>query len=254
MFSKQAVPVSFDNNPIDVAKFHHFQKKFHSWIHSSKQIVNGLPENKTIVSGITDAFNQLYGLYNSIGILPGEYGYHNLVLKNRITHDLSNADCIVISHPFSADGFSSHEKLEIADTLNKPIFVDCAFFGMCSNIDFDFSKYKNIKSVCFSLSKTFGTGLRRVGLLYSHDPFPAFYYNQWSYPLITNALYHYELIDRKSPDFIAEIYKDKQIEVCKKHQLIPSDTIIFGIDTTDRFPDYKRGTSNRVCITKLLTP
>ena len=132
-------------NPIDkIIPFEDFTKQFQFWVHSSTQKVAGLPNkrNPNIVSGITDAFNQLYGMYNKIGIHEGEYGYHKLCVDDRATHNLSEADCIVISHPFSADGKCSHAKIEEADKLNIPIFIDCAFFGICTDIDFNFKKYK----------------------------------------------------------------------------------------------------------------
>ena len=73
-FSKNAKPILKNNKVTDDHKT--FINVFDNWIHSSQQIVTGLPTNKYIVSGITDAFNQTYGLYNKIGVFPGEYGYH----------------------------------------------------------------------------------------------------------------------------------------------------------------------------------
>ena len=249
---KSALPLEFQYRAIDVEEFSTFKKTYESWIYSSKQVVKGIPEKSFIVSGITDAFNQTYALYNKIGIFDGEYGYHLLAVENRITKDLSQADVIVISHPFSADGLSSHDKLKIADTYNKPIFVDCAFFGICDNIDFDFSQYKNIHSVCFSLSKTFGTGWCRVGLLFTNDPYPVTVYENSQYPLIASAKYHYDLINTRSPDDMFKKYRPKQLEVCKELDIIPSDTVMFGLDYSDRYIDFQRGNVNRLCLTQLI--
>ena len=229
-----------------------FEKAFDRWIHSSEQSVKGLPKEHFIVSGVTDAFNQLYGLYERIGVFDGEYMYHQNVLNERTTTNLEDADCIIISHPFSGDGMCSHDKIKIADKLNKPIFIDCALFGICCDIDFNFEQYKNIHSVCFSLSKVFGTGLNRVGLLYTKDKFPCTIYNTWGYPLVSSAEYHYGLIDTIGPDNMPKQYKDKQIKICKELELTPSPTVIFGIDYTNKYSEYKRGPSNRVCITNLL--
>lgn len=251
MLTHLALPIEF-NLSLDTDKFEEFIHLYDKWIHSSEQTVKGLPKDKFIVSGITDALNQLYGLYNKIGVFNGEYGYHELTIGNRITHDFDEANCIVISHPFSANGESSHHLLEIADTYNKPIFVDCAFFGVCHNINFDFSKYKNIHSVCFSLSKVFGTGLNRVGMLYTKDKFPVTVYQEWKYPLITQAIQHHHLIQTKTPDDACKTYKKKQIEICKSLKLQPSSTIIFGISNSDTYKKYKRGNYNRVCISALL--
>jgi rRNA maturation protein Nop10 len=250
--SKSALPLEFKYSRADIDKFLSFKQSYIDWIHSSKQIVKGLPEESFIVSGLTDAFNQTYAIYNKIGIFDGEYGYHLLSVENKVTKDLSQADVIVVSHPFSADGLSSHEKLKIADSYNKPIFVDCAFFGICDNIDFDFSQYKNIHSVCFSLSKTFGTGWCRVGLLFTKDPYPVTVYAGAQYPLIVSAQYHYNLINTKSPDDMFKKYRDKQLEICKELEIIPSDTVMFGLDYSDRYKKFRRGTVNRLCLTQII--
>ena len=252
MFSRQALPIDI-NLSTDMSKYESFISRYHKWIHSSEQTVKGLPgSNPFIVSGITDAFNQLYGLYNKIGIFKGEYGYHNLVLSDRVTFNLQEADCIVISHPFSADGNDSSALIRYADKLNIPIFIDCAFFGICSGISFDFSEFKNIHSVCFSLSKTFGTGLHRVGLLYTKDKFPTAVYRKWNYPLITQALQHYDMLEERSPDWACTRYRNKQTAICKLYNFLPSSTVIFAIDYSDKYIKYKRGNSNRICISARL--
>jgi hypothetical protein len=234
----------------DLKSYNEFQDKFHKWVHSSKQIVKGLPENKYIVSGITDAFNQTYSLYNKIGIFEGEYGYHEKVFPDRVTYNLKEADVIIISHPFSADGESSHSKIAEADRLGIPIFIDCAFFGICSDINFDFTSYNNIHSVCFSLSKTFGTGWQRVGLLYTIDPYPVKHYSDWQYPLLASAEWHYDLIDQYGPDDMFQKYRFQQEQICDRMGIISSSTVIFGLDYSDRYKDFKRGNVNRLCISK----
>lgn len=244
-----ARPIEFHGN-WDLNSFTQFHNQFETWIHSSKQKVAGLPGKSYIVSGITDAFHQTYSLYNKIGIFDGEYGYHEKVFPDRITYDLKEADVIIISHPFSADGECSHNKIEEADKLGIPIFIDCAFFGICSGINFDFSQYKNVHSVCFSLSKTFGTGWQRVGLLYTIDNYPATVYADWQYPFTAGALYHYDLIKKIGPDDMYEKYRVQQEWICDIMKILPSSTVIFGLDYSDRFNKYKRGNVNRLCISK----
>lgn len=244
-----ARPIEFHGN-WDLVSYTNFHECFKEWIHSSKQKVFGLPDKNYIVSGITDAFHQTYSLYNKIGIFDGEYGYHEKVFPNRITHNLEEADVIIISHPFSADGECSHERIAKADELGIPIFIDCAFFGICANINFDFSQYKNIHSVCFSLSKTFGTGWQRVGLLYTKDNYPVKIYADWQYPFTAGALYHYDLIKKIGPDDIFEKYRLQQEEICSIMNIVPSSTVIFGLDYNNRFNEFKRGNVNRLCISK----
>lgn len=249
MITSAARPIEFYGT-WDIKPFKEFHSKFEKWVHSSKQIVSGLPGRSYIVSGITDAFHQTYSLYNKIGIFDGEYGYHEKAFPDRITYDLREADIIIISHPFSADGECSHHRIAEADRLNIPIFIDCAFFGICGGINFDFSKYKNVHSVCFSLSKTFGTGWQRVGLLYTKDNYPARVYSDWQYPFTASAMYHYDLIDKIGPDDMYEKYRLQQEWVCDTMKILPSSTVIFGLDYSDQYKEFKRGYVNRLCISK----
>ena len=251
--SRSAIPIEFHRNRT-LDDFKKFVTEYRNWIFSYSGEIGGLPPNHYITSGVTDAFNQTYALYNKIGIFDGEYGYHKIVLDQRVTHNLEEADVIIISHPFSADGNCSHEKIKEADQLGIPIFIDCAYLGICNpNISFDFSEYKNIKSVAFSLSKTFGTGLYRVGLLFTHDKYPCTIYRDWNYDLVASAEVHYGLLSNIGPNYMYEKYRTKQEEVCKQLDLIPSDTIIFGVDYTEKYrKKYKRGKVNRVCISNLI--
>ena len=246
-----ARPIEFHGD-YDAASYEKFNYKLDHWVRSSKQNVNGLPKYSYIVSGITDAFNQTYSLYNKIGVFDGEYGYHEKVFPDRVTHNLSEADVIIISHPFSGDGNGSHHRIAEADKLGIPIFIDCAFFGICGNIDFNFSQYKNIHSVCFSLSKTFGTGWQRVGLLYTIDDYPVAVYADWQYPLTATAMFHYDLIDKYGPDDMYEKYRFTQEQICVKMGLVSSNTVIFGLDYLNKYDEFKRGDVNRLCISKMM--
>jgi hypothetical protein len=245
-----AKPINLE--AVNLTNYYNFKDKFHHWIHSSAQTVAGLPKDYYLVSGLTDAFNQTYGMYGKIGVFEGEYGYHQLTKPKRVTTDLSQAGVIIVSHPFSADGMSAHDKLAIADQYNKPIFVDCAFFGACKDINFDFTPYTNIRSVCFSLSKTFGTGRHRVGLLYTTAPYPVCVYEKWHYPFVAGAEYHYGLINQSTPDSLATKYGQLQQEICNELEVVPSNTVLFGLDYTNRFDQFKRGTVNRLCISELI--
>jgi hypothetical protein len=247
--SGAALPIEFQGD-FDLEKYKKFRSDFNQWIMSSKQSVKGLPRDNYIVSGITDAFHQTYSLYNKIGIYYGEYGYHEKTFPDRITYNLKESDVIIISHPFSADGECSHHRIKEADKLGIPIFIDCAFFGICSGINFDFSQYENIHSICFSLSKTFGTGWQRVGLLYTIDDYPVKVYADWQYPFTASSIYHYDLINNISPDYMYEKYHLQQKRICDTMNIFPSSTVIFGLDYSNQYKEFKRGYVNRLCISK----
>lgn len=250
--SKSAIPIEFHKNTT-LDNFKKFVEEYKDWIFSYDGNISGLPSNYYITSGITDALNQTYALYNKIGIFEGEYGYHSLVLEERVIYKLDEADVIIISHPFSADGNCSHEKIKQADKLGIPIIIDCAYFGICNNnISFDFSSYNNIKGVAFSLSKTFGTGWHRVGLLFTNEKYPCSVYEDWNYDLIASAEAHFDLLSSIGPNYMYKKYRSTQEEICDQLDLVPSDTLIFGVDYTEKYNEYKRGKVNRVCISNLI--
>ena len=255
LFSIPAISINNFFKP-SLGRYASFLNKFDKWVHSSNKNVKGLPTNKYLTAGITDVFDKTYIKYNKIGIFPGEYSYHCMILEeylaeSRITYNLAEADIIIVSHPFSADGLSSNEKLQLADSYNKPILVDCAYFGVCSDISFDFTPYKNIVSVAFSLSKTFGTGNLRIGLLYTNDFYPYAVWDEWFYQSYSNIDYHYNLIDKIGPDDLAKQFKKQQIKLCNKYKLQPSNTILFGLDKIGRYDNYRRHDVNRICLSKL---
>ena len=255
LFSIPAISINNFFKP-SLGRYASFLNKFDKWVHSSNKNVKGLPTNKYLTAGITDIFDKTYIKYNKIGIFPGEYSYHCMILEeylaeSRITYNLAEADIIIVSHPFSADGLSSNEKLQLADSYNKPILVDCAYFGVCSDISFDFTLYKNIVSVAFSLSKTFGTGNLRIGLLYTNDFYPYAVWDEWFYQSYSNIDYHYNLIDKIGPDDLAKQFKKQQIKLCNKYKLQPSNTILFGLDKIGRYDNYRRHDVNRICLSKL---
>ena len=98
----------------------------------------------------------------------------------------------------------------------------------------------------------FGTGLRRVGLLYTKEKFPCTVYADWQYPLVSSAEYHYNLLSTVGPDDLPNKYEREQTKVCRWLEIKPSSTVIFGLDYTDRYANYKRGDVNRICITNYL--
>jgi hypothetical protein len=248
LFSVSALPIN-QIRQLSPESYSKFISKLDSWIHSSNQKIQGLPSNKYLTAGITDVLDKTYINYEKIGIFPGEYSYHALVLEeSRLTYDLASADIIIVSHPFSATGNGSDAKLFLADAYNVPILVDCAYFGVCSNINFDFTRFKNIRSVAFSLSKTFGTGNHRLGLLYTNDFYPYEIWNEWGYQYYPDVELHSTLLDTLSPDDTVTKFKKVQIEVCNKYRLLPSDTVLFGLDYGEDYKGYKRDFVNRLCL------
>jgi hypothetical protein len=56
-----------------------------------------------------------------------------------------------------------------------------------------------------------------------------------------------------SPDYIVEKYKNKQLKFCNHLGIEPSNTVLFGIDRSNKYPEYNRGgITNRLSLHKYL--
>jgi histidinol-phosphate/aromatic aminotransferase/cobyric acid decarboxylase-like protein len=169
--------------------------------------------------------------------------------------DLAENDAVVISLPFSDTG-NKHEKLNWlltqCDQLKIPVLVDCAYFGVCANIDFNFN-YDCITDVVFSLSKTFPVAHARIGIRLTRvdDDDLMFVYDKINYNNRIGAKLGLELIKNYGPDYIYDTYVNQQKTLCSKLTIESSNTVLFGIDLNNRYPEYNRGTStNRLGLYK----
>jgi hypothetical protein len=77
-------------------------------------------------------------------------------------------DAVVISLPFSDYGKEHPKMREILDECERwevPVLIDCAYYVIARDINFDFSKYSCIEDITFSLSKGFHSATRlRAGI------------------------------------------------------------------------------------------
>ena len=112
-----------------------------------------------------------------------------------------------------------------------------------------------IKLPILSLSKAFYSLDRlRVGMRlkreFNDDPIDVF--NSIGMVNLFGIHVGNELINKYSPDFLVEKYKNKQIDICNSLKIQPSKCIIFGLGNND-FVEYNRGGSfNRVGLSSLL--
>ncbi len=249
-----------------------FLNIYFEWIQSSKlNNLHGLKKFKSLsfVHGTTQSFDFFYAENKNrrMRCFKGEFKYHTLSWRNNypgwtyIEDDkIKKNDALIISLPFSDCG-TKHPEMEniikICDDLNVPVFIDCAYFSVCRNIDFDLDR-PCIKGLSFSMSKAFyGTERLRIGLrckkINNDDPVDIF----TSMDMVSkiSAGVGYELCKKFEPDYNQNNFREKQLKICRELKLNPSDCVIFGI--TDKknkmFNDHDRGTEwRRVCISKLL--
>jgi len=238
-----------------------------AWISSTKNnSVRGLEKFSHAVysNGTTQSFEMFYikNKNRRFRCFKGEYVYHQLAWRNNWPNwkfiednNLDRNDAVIISLPFSDTG-NKHEKmdwlLEQCNRLEIPVLVDCAYFGTCSGIDFNFN-HECITDLVFSLSKTFPVAHARIGLRLTRvdDDDLMFVYDKINYNNRIGAKLGLDLIRSYSADYIYDKYSNQQKIKCKELDIVPSDTVLFGIDYEDRYPEYNRGSStNRLGLYK----
>lgn len=234
-----------------------FCKKYLQWINSTTlNTITGIENFPYAVysNGTTEAFDKFYIKNNKkrFRCFRGEYIYHQLTWRNnwpdwKFLEDepLREQDAVVISLPFSDTGnehLQMRQVLQTCTELNIPVLIDCVYFGVCSNIEFDFN-YTCITDITFSLSKTFPLAYARVGMRLTKvdDDDSLLVLHKIGYTNRIGAALGVQLIEKFSPDYIVNKYQRQQIDMCDKLGIIPSNTVLFGIDTQNKYPEYNRG-------------
>jgi Aminotransferase class I and II len=216
-------------------------------------------------NGTTEAFDKFYIKNHTrrFRCFRGEYVYHRLVWRNSwpnwtwLDDDcLDSNDAVVISLPFSDTGnkHKLHEALlEQCTEKGIPVLVDCAYFGICANIDFNFD-HECITDITFSLSKVFPVANARIGMRLTRvdDDDSLFVSNKINYTNRFGAQLGLELINKFGPDYIFNKYRNNQLDLCLQHNVVASNTVLFGIGGKE-WQDYNRGTeTNRLSFNKVL--
>jgi hypothetical protein len=250
-----------NNNIID-----EFLYEYDNWIKTSTtNSITGLEDfkYKCYSSGTTESFDKFY-MKNSkrrFRCYKGEYMYHKLAWRDKFVWEwledapLHKNDAVVISLPFADTGDKHtyyHELMRKCCELGVPVLVDCAYFGACYGVSIDIA-YSCITDVTFSLSKTFPVAYARIGIRYTRedDDDTMFVYHKISYNNKLGASLGMRFIENFTPDFLPQKYMQKQKEFCKKLDVEPSATILFGIDHKNKYDHYNRGgNSNRLSFHK----
>jgi len=238
------------------------------WINSTKyNTISGLDNFKFACysNGTSEAFDKFY--VNNAGrrfrCFKGEYMYHRLVWRNnyptwRFLEDdtLDENDAVVISLPFSDTGIKHADMdtmLNECSKLGVPVLVDCAYFGICSDIDFNFN-HECITDITFSLSKTFPVAHARIGMRLTKvdDDDSLFVYNKSGYINRIGSSLGLCYLKEFSPEYIVDTYKSKQTEFCSALNATVSNTVLFGVGG-DEWAEYNRGgPTNRLSLHKFL--
>ena len=242
---------------------------FQQWIKATRNnVIKGLDQFgcMTFSAGTTESFDKFYLKHRDRGFrcFRGEYLYHRLVWQNQSLNwqylddgPIQAGDAVIISLPF-ADTGSTHrlytrDLLDRCGELDVPILIDCAFFGICGFIEFDFSHHA-IKEITFSLSKIVPASTLRIGIRFARqtDGDGIDIYNATQYINCLGMAAGTLIMQQHHADETYDRYRKKQIDWCNKYDLLASDTVIFGLDTKHLYDHYNRGYphSNRLCFAK----
>jgi hypothetical protein len=232
-----------------------FLCKYAIWIRSTKNNqIKGIDDYPFMCysNGTSESFDKFYmkNHHRRFRCFKGEYMYHQLAW--RYTHSwkyledaaLDQNDAVVISLPFADTGdmhTNYHQLMTECSKLGVPVLIDCAYFGICQNIEFDLT-YKCITDVTFSLSKTFPVAHARIGvrLTREDDDDTMFVYQKIHYNNKLGAALGLRYLKTFTPDYIPSKYAGKQKEFCDILKVKPSKTVLFGIGD-ERWKEYNRG-------------
>lgn len=240
-----------------------FEFAYRKWIQDTQNnSVRGLELFPSVVfsHGTTESFDKFYSRHRTrnLKVLAGEYSYHQyasdcIIITDK--NDLGPNDSVIISLPF-ADNGGEHKYKEIllaCTELDIPVLVDCAWFGLCKDIDFDFT-YPCIEDVVFSLSKTFPVNKLRIGCRFSKDYSDGLsVYKQHEYT--NHYLQHIAmgLFKHFDSDFMYNKYRNTQLEICGHLDVTPSQVVSLAWGDGNKWRHLNRGGPfNRLCISDQL--
>lgn len=259
--------IKFYNSLDDVNVHNKFLKTYKKWLTSSK--INNLKNLSKykfacFSNGSSQVFDYFYAKYKTrrFRVFKGDYAYHHLSWRNHFpswkyieNFNIKRNDALVISLPFSDTG-SKHpmmEKLiEKCDKYNIPVLVDCCYYSMCKNINFDFN-HKSIKAISFSLSKAFPVSRLRIGMRLTRedDDDPLFFLQKLGLVNRASAYIGLKLIKKFNFDYLYNKYEKVQKFYCKKLDVIPSNIVSLALGG-DKWKEYNRGGKfNRLCLSSL---
>jgi histidinol-phosphate/aromatic aminotransferase/cobyric acid decarboxylase-like protein len=247
-----------------------FLSLYQQWLRTSRSnSFAGLGHfNHAVFSaGTTESFDVFYhkNSQRRLRYFHGEYMYHQVAARQHrpcggaFLEDapLDRNDAVIISLPFSDTGGEHSDMQSVlnqCDRLGIPVLLDCAYFGICSNMIFDLD-HDCITDVTFSLSKSFPVPHLRIGmrLTRTDDDDTLFVLNKTRYVNRVSAMVGIKILENFGPDYIPNLYRSAQQVICHDLSVDVSPCVIFGIDRNNRYPEYNRGgPSNRLNLAKIL--
>jgi len=253
----------------DVTKNEYLQR-FKEWMFSTHKINGGEKYNHLCyTNGTTETFSQFYIRYRNakrLRIKKGDYFYHAMMQKlwygNRFAwlddDEIREGDVLIISVPFAQTGNVPKDLEHVLDECDKqsvPVLIDMAYLNISHGLEVNLD-HPCIEYVTSSLSKTFPVELNRIGIRLQKEKFEDQLYvineDGYNYINLLNCYVAKNLMDKFPADYISKKYLEKQQRFCAEMDLTPSKCVIFGLDTKNKFPEYKRlDDTARLCFSRV---
>lgn len=247
----------------------YFLMLYRQWILTSElNTVQGLElfPVSAYSNGTSEAFDKFYLKHHTrrFRCFRGEYMYHQAAWRNYFPDwkfieddNLDSNDAVVISLPFSDLGREHPQMRSTLDqcaSLNIPVLLDCAYFGICQDLVFDFT-HPAITDITFSLSKFLPVAHLRIGMRLTKldDDDSLLVLNKTLYTNRIGISVGIDILNAFEPDSICKKYRATQEKLCRQLNVEPSNCVIFGLDHNHQFDVYNRGLdSNRLNLAKYL--
>lgn len=239
------------------------------WLNlSSFNSVDGLDEfnHSAFSAGTTDAFGEFISRYpdRRVRVSRSDFILTKILSKTYSRNlsyleegDVEENDCIIMSFPFSGNGneYPGWENVfDTADELNVPVFIDGAYFGISSGVEYPLSR-KCVRDFAVSLSKNLAGHPLRLGMRFTKDEVD----DGITAGLIGSDVYDrlgafisIELLNKFSHDWLIYRYKQKSIDFCNQNGLTPTKTFTLALGTPE-MEEFKRGDYVRISITEELS-
>lgn len=243
--------------------------RYQEWLRSSKlNTLSGLDAFQVAAqsAGTTEGFDKFYLRNRSrrMRCFKGEYMYHAATWKNGFEdwafiedEPLDSNDAVVMSMPFSDSGEVHPDADRVIDecgTLGIPVLIDSAFWGLSSGIEFNYDR-PAITDITFSLSKSIPVSHLRIGMRLTREDMDdaLLVYKSTSYTNRLAAAVGLQVLDDITPDWNYENYAELQHKFCDELGVVPSKSVLFGLDHSGVWEQYNRGRdTSRLCFFRQL--
>lgn len=258
--------------PMNTTKLkHYYFDTYKGWMLQPHPKITGLDQFQLpcFTNGTSDSFAHFYIKYHQckrLRLRRGEYFFHQWIQKTHYAdrfawiedEPLAEGDVLMLSVPFANTG-NCPENLEDllteCDTLSIPVMLDFAYLNLTEGLEVDLT-HPCIEYVVTSLSKVFPVENWRIGIRWQRsadeDPLTIINEDGYEYLNVASMKLGVDMMGSFDANWVRRRYLTLQADWCNALDLVPSDSVYFGLDTENKWSDYSRGGDvNRLCFTRL---